>query len=61
MVLIVLCFGVDFFLCYFHFFFRDVWVTKWPTIGKIAANSAYYIVSDCLLFPTTDFGVGISF
>ena len=44
------------------FFFIYVRLTEWPTIGKIAAHSAYdmYLIVN-LVFPPRFFGVGISF
>ena len=51
-------------MCVFIFLIK---VTEWPPIGKIAAHSAYDIfhgISTCLIvwfFPTSVFGVGISF
>ena len=50
----------------FHIF-NKVKVTEWPPIGKIAAHSAYDMfhgISARLLvwfFPTSVFGVGVSF
>ena len=47
-ILIVLCLGVDFCAvstsCMFSCF-AYVWVTEWPSIGKIAAHLAYYLFS----------------
>ena len=46
-------------------YFGYVWVIEWPPIGKIAAHSAYdmlslylYLIVN-LAFPTSVFGVGI--
>ena len=46
--------------------FIKVWVAEWPSIGKMAAHSAYnmsslykYLIVD-LFFPTSIFGVGVS-
>ena len=71
-VLFVLCLGVlnifvllAPYVC-FHIF-SLVKVTDWPSIGKIAAHSAYEMFSwykyliVTLFFPTSVFGVGIFF
>ena len=47
-------------------FSRYVWVTEWPTIGKIAAHSAYYMFSKnkyliVYFFPLRIFRSGIFF
>ena len=70
-MLSILCLGVEFLCClhlmYVFIFFSSITVTEWSPIGKIAARSAsdmflyykYLIVN--LVFPTSVFGVGISF
>ena len=56
----------NFFSVYVFIFL--VKVTEWPSIGKIAAHSAYetfswykYLIVSCCFFPTSVFGVGIFF
>ena len=48
-----------------YVFINQVWVTEWSPVGKLAAHmdmlSEYkYLIVD-LVFPTSVFGVGISF
>ena len=59
-VLIVLCIGVDFFVLLTPYVRFHILVTEWPSIGKIAAQSAYDMFSKykCLIINLVFFQLG---